>query len=215
MCNQYANTLSYSDYSEGLPKFGLRLVSPKPKDTPNLEPRLSIRPTDKAPIIRAANGGVELKEVRWGLVPHFYKGPLKSWKVLGTNARIETVSQAVTFRRAFRTRRCLVPATHFYEWTGERKNKTKWFFQDIDKPWFMMAGLWDRAETVEGAIESFTVLTMPAGPDVAPYHARQPVVLLPQHCADWLDPAIDVNQVVIPPHPEAFVARQVVMEEAA
>jgi putative SOS response-associated peptidase YedK len=87
---------------------------------PNVEPREHIRPTNHAPIIRPLDPtdpfvGVELVDARWWLVPFFHKKTVKEWKPMCTNARSETVATTAAFREPFKRRRCLVPATHFYE----------------------------------------------------------------------------------------------------
>jgi putative SOS response-associated peptidase YedK len=159
---------------------------------PNLPPRDHIRPTDPAPILRpldasGPHAGVELVEVRWWLVPFFHKGPVKAWKPMCTNARAESVTTTAAFREPFKRRRCLVPATHFFEWTGEKGAKTMWRFTKAGSDLFCFAGLWDRAHTADGLVESFTILTCAPGPDCEPYHNRQPVILERDQWAPWLD----------------------------
>ena len=122
-------------------------------------------------------------------MPWFHKGPVKAKKYLCTNARSETVATTAAFREAFKRRRCLVPASHWFEWTGEKGAKTKWKFTVVDQEWFCFPGLWDRAETADGTVESFTLLTCAPGEDCSPYHNRQPVVLERGAWATWLDRA--------------------------
>jgi putative SOS response-associated peptidase YedK len=100
---------------------------------PNLEPREHIRPTNTAAIIRPLDAGdpgagVEMVHARWWLIPFFQKKGVKDWKPMCTNARAETVATTATFREPFRRRRCLAPATHFFEWTGEKAAKVMWRF---------------------------------------------------------------------------------------
>ena len=109
-----------------------------------------------------------------------------------TNARSETVASTAAFRESFRRRRCLVPADGFYEWTGDKGAKTKHLITAADGAWFCMAGLWDRAETADGPIESFTILTTAAGEDMTAIHDRQPVILDREDWARWLDLKADV-----------------------
>jgi putative SOS response-associated peptidase YedK len=163
---------------------------------PNLEPRDHIRPTDPAPIIRPLDPvdprrGVELSEARWWLIPYFHRGAAKDWKVMCTNARAEGLATTAAFREPYRRRRCLVPATHFFEWTGEKGAKVMWRFRKADAEIFCFAGLWDRARTADGVIESFTIVTCAPGPDCAPYHNRQPVILERDQWGPWLGLAVD------------------------
>ena len=166
MCNDYGNRIPYSEYVDEFSQIKLPLIVPKA--IPNLEPREDIRPTDPAPIIRRVEGGVELAQFRWGLPPARPKAP-----------------PVINFRsegRRFSKGRCLVPASHFFEFTGSKYPKTKWRFTVKGEPWFCFAGLW----TPEGD-GRFTLLTTAPGPDVAPYHDRQPVVLPREDWAAWLD----------------------------
>jgi putative SOS response-associated peptidase YedK len=159
---------------------------------PNIEPREHIRPTDTAPIIRAIDGadpsaGVELVDARWWLVPYYHKGPVKAWKPMCTNARAETIAATGAFKESFRRRRCLVPATHYFEWTGEKGAKTMWKFTKAGSEIFCFPGVWDVAHTEDGRIESFAILTTAAGPDCSPYHDRQPVILEREQWVAWLN----------------------------
>jgi len=162
---------------------------------PNAPPD-QIRPTDRAPVIRPVEGGLELGMLRWGLIPNTWRGPIKAWtaQLRGnplTNARAETVSSNSVFRDAYAARRCLVPATQYYEWTADperpKGKKLMWKFAVAGQPTFAFPGIWDHAETADGPISSFTLLTSAPGPDQAPYHSRQPVILERGQWAEWLD----------------------------
>jgi putative SOS response-associated peptidase YedK len=172
MCNDYGNRIPYSEYVDEFSQIKLPLIIPEGRGIPNLEPREDIRPTDPAPIIRRVEGGVELAQLRWGFPPGRPKVP-----------------PVINFRsegRRFGKGRCLVPASHFFEFTGTKYPKTKWRFTMTGEPWFCFAGLWrETPETEDGA--RFTILTTAPGPDVAPYHDRQVVVLPRADWAAWLD----------------------------
>jgi putative SOS response-associated peptidase YedK len=129
---------------------------------PNLEPRDSIRPTDPAPILLGSPEGAELKQLRWGFAQP-KGGPLINFRSDG---------------RRFPSGRCLVPADGFYEFTGPKAPKSKWLFTATDNELFCIAGF--------VRDERFTMLTMPPGPDIAPYHDRQIVILPRSQWADWL-----------------------------
>jgi putative SOS response-associated peptidase YedK len=168
---------------------------------PNATDLLQIRPTDRAPIIRPAATGLELVMLRWGLIPNTWRGPVKAWmaQLRGnplTNARSEGVATGSAFREAYTSRRCLVPATQYYEWTPDpdrpKGRKLMWKFTVPAQGTFAFPGLWDHAETADGPIDSFTLLTSAPGPDQAPYHNRQPVILERGEWRDWLDPANDM-----------------------
>lgn len=170
MCNDYGNRVPYSAYVEVLGLIGLPVVAPEA--APNLEPRDDIWPTEPAPVLRRQNEGVQIAQVRWGFAPGRPKaGPVINFRSEG--------------RRFASSGRCLVPASHFYEFTGTRSPKAKWKFTKADEDWFCFAGLWRPAEGE--APEAFTLLTTAPGPDVAPIHDRQMVVLERNDWAAWLD----------------------------
>jgi putative SOS response-associated peptidase YedK len=169
MCNDYGNRIPYSAYVEVLGLIGLPVVAPEA--APNLEPRDDIWPTEPAPILRRQGEGVELAQVRWGFAPARPKaGPVINFRSEG---------------RRFAAGRCLVPASHFYEFTGARSPKAKWKFTKADEDWFCFAGLWRPGKA--DAPEAFTLLTTAPGPDVAPIHDRQMVVLERADWTAWLD----------------------------
>lgn len=202
MCNCYRMGASLEDLRRVFEPLDLPLLFPS--GAPNLEPLDNIRPTNAAPILRPRDpanpsGGVELVQARWDLVPWFWRQPVKAKKFLATNCRSETAHTTAAFREAFRRRRCLVPTDGFYEWTGEKGKKTKWRFTAFGAKVFCIAGLWDRAETADGVVESFTMLTSAPGPDMAPFHDRQVVVLRPDQYARWLDLEAPVADLIRPP----------------
>lgn len=119
MCNRYGYLAPVSrlvdEFSQA--KIPLRFAFDA---TPNIAARDPVRPTDSAPVVRAPDpsdpgAAVELIEARLWLVPFFHKGPVKDWKPLCTNARSETVASTPSFREAYRRRRRLVPASHWFE----------------------------------------------------------------------------------------------------
>ena len=191
MCNRFGYLAPVSRLVDEFSQTRLPLVFPSGA-VPNLEPREHIRPTDPVQIVRpldtaAPRAGVELADARWWLVPYFHRKTVKEWKPMCTNARAESTDTTAAFREPFRRRRCLVPATHFFEWTGEKGAKVMWRFTKAGDEIFCFAGLWDRAHTADGTIESFTIITCAPGPDCAPYHSRQPVILERAEWEAWLD----------------------------
>lgn len=175
MCNDYGNRIPYAEYIEAFSQIRLPLVFPTA--APNLEPRDEIWPTESAPVIRLADGAAALNQIPWGMAPSRPKAPVV------INLRSEG--------RGFIRGRCLVPASHYFEFTGTRSPKTRWRFTRVDGAWFCFAGMIGRG--TDG--EAFSLLTVAAGPDVAPIHARQPAILERDAWAGWLDgstPASDV-----------------------
>ena len=84
--------------------------------------------------------------------------------------------------RKFPKDRCLVPASHFYEFTGKKSPKTKWQLTKTDEPWFCFAGLWRRCRK-----GSEPLLTTEPGPDVTSIHDRQMVIFNRSDWSAWLD----------------------------
>jgi putative SOS response-associated peptidase YedK len=203
MCNLYRNLkYGWRVWTEDFSQLKIPLRFPDP--LPNL--REEVRPTNSAAVLRPLDAGdpaagMEAAMLRWDLVPHFWKQPVKAKTFLATNARSETVAKTSAFKAAFARRRCLVPADGFFEWTGEKGAKTRWLFTTADAPWFCFAGLWDHAETADGPVDSFTILTNAAGPDMAAYHDRQPVILPRERRMDWLDLAADPTPLFAPGPP--------------
>ena len=181
MCNLYSEKVNYRQLVDEFSQLKLPIVIPGPEAAPNLPELEQVRPTDVAPIVRAADGGVELAQLKWGFAPARPKAP-----------------PVINFRsegRRFGRGRCLVPASCFFEFTGSKYPKTRWRFTETGQDWLCMAGLWRPAEG--DWPESFTLLTTLPGPDVAPYHDRQVIVLPRQSWAAWLDPESDPGPLLV------------------
>jgi putative SOS response-associated peptidase YedK len=151
--------------------------------------RYNIAPTQEAPVVRATEGGArEVAMLRWGLVPYWAKDLKIGTKMI--NARSETVEEKPSFREAFKRRRCIVPATGFFEWQGDPGHKQPFAITFGDQPLFAFAGLWerwrDRANPDAAPIETYTILTTDSNPAVAAIHDRMPVVLPPSAHDTWL-----------------------------
>lgn len=153
--------------------------------------------------------------MRWGLLP-FWRGgkPLKDtekgkgdgFKLTTFNARTETVASAATFRGAFARRRCLIPASAWYEWTGPVGGKTRHRFARADGQALWFAGIWDHCETPDaGPITSFTILTTPSEGWLTQFHTRAPVIVEPADWAGWLDPSQDVGPLMAAVRPDRFL----------
>ena len=150
-------------------------------------PRYNIAPTQSIPVLRnCETGGRELALMRWGLIPHWNGDPKHAGFV---NARAETAPDKPTFRDPFRFRRCLVPASGFYEWkTVGKKHKQPYFFRKAGGGVFVYAGIWDRWESADGPVDSVAVVTVPANELVRPLHDRMPAIIPEGQFGLWLDP---------------------------
>ncbi|MEO8812147.1 MAG: SOS response-associated peptidase [Caulobacteraceae bacterium] len=182
MCNDYGVDIPFSLFVDAFREAGLALAVPEA--IPNLEPRDEIWPTETAPVIRAAPGGVALDQMRWGLS--------------GSNPKGGPVINMRGEGRSFARGRCLVPASHFYEFTGAKSPKTRWRFVKTGEDWFCIAGLIGEARVDGRPVPAFTMLTVPPGEDVAPLHNRQVVILERRDWAAWLDLAIPAPALLKP-----------------
>lgn len=151
-------------------------------------PRYNIAPTQPVLIARNDLKGVpELRLVRWGLIPSWVRDPAALRAPL-INARAETAAEKPAFRGALRHRRCLIPATGFYEWSGKRSARQPHLIRLKDQDLFALAGLWEDWLGADGSeIETVTILTTAANADMAPIHDRMPVIFTPENFERWLD----------------------------
>ena len=175
-----------------------------------LPARYNIAPTQPIVAIRQAEAGEERELVllRWGLIPGWAKEPAALPLLI--NARAETAAAKPAFRAALRRRRCLVPADGFYEWQRKEGRKQPYHMRRRDGAPFALAGLWERWEGPDGAIDSCALLTTASNALMRPIHDRMPVILDPQSFDLWLDPRMqDVERVqsLLRPYPaEAMIA---------
>lgn len=154
---------------------------------PDIQPRYNIAPTQQVPIVREnAQGERELVQVRWGLVPRSARDPSIGSRMI--NARAETIATNGAFRHAFARRRCLVPATGFYEWRRTSKGKTPMHIGMRDGRPFGLAGLYERWLSPHGeVIDSCTIVTTDACDSLRSIHDRMPVIVPSGDYARWLD----------------------------
>lgn len=165
---------------------------------PELIPRYNIAPAQPVTTIvndKNSNRRV-LKMFRWGLIPSWAKDTKIGSKLI--NARSETVADRPSFRLAFRNRRCLIPATGFYEWKRyEGKNQPHFIAIRDNKP-FAFAGLWEHWEGRDTKIDTCTILTTEPNDVVRHIHHRMPVILKTDDYDLWLDPANTKKEVLLP-----------------
>jgi putative SOS response-associated peptidase YedK len=154
---------------------------------PHLEPRYNIAPMQNIAVVRLSAAGRRIASLRWGLIPSWAADPAIGNKLL--NARSETVTLKPSFRAAFKQRRCLIPASGFYEWvkvSGSRKQP--YFIRPREGGLFALAGLWEQWRQPQGeAIETFTILTTEANEIMRPLHDRMPVILGREAEDVWLN----------------------------
>ncbi len=150
-------------------------------------PRYNVAPTQPVMIVRnALNGSREPVLVRWGLIPSWVKDPGDFTTLI--NARGETAAAKPSFRAALRHKRCLVPATGFYEWTGKPGSKQPHHIYRRDGQIIAFGGLWEHWMGPDGSeIETMAILTTAANRDMTGLHDRMPLILEPDQFEAWLD----------------------------
>jgi len=154
-------------------------------DEPSL--RYNVAPQTRAWVARTTREGArELTPLLWGLVPWFAEDPKKAVKPI--NARCETVGSRPMFRELIARRRCVVPVDGFYEWQKTSGGRLPYYIRMADDAPMLLAGLWDRWRRDDAEpIESFTILTTPSNPMIAPLHDRMPAIVDRADLERWLD----------------------------
>lgn len=155
-------------------------------EAPQLEPRYNVTPGQPVAVIRNQADHNRIDLLKWGLVPGWSKEPGIGSHLI--NAGCETVYEKPAFRHAIKYRRCIIPASGFYEWeqSGEHR-KQPWFFRMADQSPMCLAGLWESWKAPDGnELETFAIMTTTANKLVAPVHDRMPVILHPDTFTLWL-----------------------------
>ena len=167
--------------------------------TPAVKKRFNIAPTQEAPVVRAGRDGErEIALLRWGLVPPWAKDIKVGTQMI--NARAETVAGKPAFRSAVQKRRCIVPATGFFEWQGAPGRKQPFAITVPGSPVFAFAGLWESWRPREGPpVETFTIVTTEANEPVARIHDRMPVILPMDAVDTWLSGPADAALALLEP----------------
>src|SRR3954447_23306361 len=170
MCGRYAAACSVDDIASA---FGIREDD---RGDP-LEPDWNIAPTKVVPAVVAREGRRVLVRLRWGLVPAWAKDPGDAARMI--NARLETAATKPAFRDALRSRRCLLPADGWYEWTAvPGGGRQPYFLAPPDGGLLAFAGLWEVWWDAEGRpLRSVAIVTGPAPEDLRTVHDRAPVVV--------------------------------------
>jgi len=199
MCNEAARRIELHQLREDWSQIKIPLRFPE--GFPNMAPLDSIKITDPSVIIRAAAdapGETEMVTRRWSWPAPTGK-PVYNYRSDG---------------REFGSGRCLIPIDGFYEFTDppaedgapKKRPKSKWEFKMRGLDWFCVAGLWRNDPKVG---EAWTMLTTEPGPDIAPYHNRQIVLLGPADYARWLDPSVPARELCKPLPAGTLEVRQV------
>ena len=180
MCGRMAITLPHEAMAQ---LFG----AVPDNDLPEV-PNYNVCPTTQVATVHSDGDTRRLRAMRWGFLPHWYKTP--SDGPLLINARAETIAEKPAFKAAARERRCIVPASGFYEWTKDPDgNRLPWYITRADGAPMALAGIWQDWERGEERLRTFAIVTTAANETMARIHHRMPVILEPEDWALWLGEA--------------------------
>ena len=171
----------------------------------NLIPRYNAAPGQALPIIIRKRKN-ELHFMKWGLIPHWANNPKIGYKMI--NARSETLFQKPSFKIPIQKQRCLIPASGFYEWQKQGKEKIPYYIHLKNRPLFSFAGIYDIWKDKDGKeIKTYSIITTEANKLIQNIHPRMPVILEKDSENDWLNESFNVNNIpdIIKPFPESDI----------
>ena len=152
--------------------------------------RYNIAPTQSVPFVHAENEGVNVSDGQWWLIPVWAK---EQPKYPTFNARSETAHEKNSFKASFKSKRCLIPADGYYEWTkGEDGGKDPHFIHLPEHKPFLFAGLWAYNSHMD--LKSCTILTAPADNAIKHIHDRMPIILQEEKHDVWLSKETEVDE---------------------
>ncbi len=167
------------------------------ESAPTCQARYNIAPSQTILAILSRDQHRETDSFRWGLIPFWAKDERIGYKTI--NARAETVAFKPAYRAAFKYRRCLIPASGFYEWKTEPEGKQPYCLRPKNAPLFAFAGLYEHWEDKTGnTIDSCTIIVGAANSDVLPIHDRMPIIIDPLDYDAWLDPDTQDSEALKP-----------------
>lgn len=196
MCGRYTYKFTWRQIHEQLTAFDLALADAALQcaDPP---PRYNVAPTTDVPVLRAIKDKThvfETAQMRWWLVPSWSKEPSTKYPMF--NARSEDAAKKPSFRGPFRYKRCIIPASGFYEWKklGDKK-KQPYYITRADGQVLYLAGLWD---CWRDELESCAILTTSPNAEMGELHNRMPCILEPENLWQWCDPTQQDAEAVQP-----------------
>ncbi len=165
-----------------------RLFEGLPSNDVPVGPRYNICPTDTVGVVTSEDGARRYRAMRWGFLPHWYKSETQGPLLI--NARSETIAEKPAFRAACRARRCLIPATGFYEWTKDDEGKRlPWYIHAKDDTPLAFAGVWQDWGPEDARAPTCAIVTCAAGPEMSAIHHREPVTIAQKDWPLWLGEA--------------------------
>lgn len=176
MCGRFAVTLPNDAMAQ--------LFDAQPANNLPDVPNFNVCPTTQIHVVRGSEAGRRLLPMRWGFLPHWYKTPTDGPLLI--NARAETIAEKPAFRAACRTRRCIMVASGFYEWTRtEDKQRLPWYITRTDGAPIAFASVWQEWGH-DDPQPTCAVVTTAANTGMSAIHHRMPLILEPDQWALWL-----------------------------
>jgi putative SOS response-associated peptidase YedK len=156
-------------------------------------PRYNLTPGQAVAVVRERDGQRRLDALHWGLIPFWAKDASIGRRLI--NARLDSVAEKPAFREAWARRRCLIPASGFYEWSEARGGRKRpHFIRPIGEPLLALAGLWERWRTPSGEkLETCVIVTTDASAQLKAVHDRMPLLIPRDAHALWLDSRTGVD----------------------
>jgi putative SOS response-associated peptidase YedK len=175
-----------------------------------VEPRYNLTPGRAVAAVRERDGQRRLDALQWGLIPFWAKDATIGRKLV--NARLDTLAAKPAYREAWHRRRCLIPASGFYEWSEPKDGRKRpYFIGPAAEPLLAIAGLWERWRAPTGEkLETCVIVTTDANAQLASIHDRMPLLIPRDAHALWLDPSSSVDDVLkLAERPPALEVRPV------
>jgi putative SOS response-associated peptidase YedK len=192
MCGRFTRNYTWAEIAALY-----RLTAP----TSNVQPNFNVCPTDQVDVVVRGGDERSLIPMRWGLVPGWWKEPLKEMRVATFNARSDTVATKPMFRESFHKRRCLMPVSGYYEWLGTPAGKQPFYFTRADGQTMTIAAIqdaWTNPETGERS-RSCAMVIGEANKFVSEFHDRMPIILEAQNFEQWERGSVDEATALMKP----------------
>lgn len=197
MCGRFAITLP--------PDAMAQLFDARPDNDLPPVPNYNVCPTNAVHVVRAGQGARRLVSMRWGFLPHWYKTPTDGPLLI--NARAETLAEKPAFRAACRERRCLIPASGFYEWVKDAQgNRLPFYIHPTETDVLAFAGVWQDWEQGGATQRTCAIVTCAANQSLSAIHHRMPVIVAQQDWAMWLGEAGHGAATLMKPAPDESLA---------
>ncbi len=192
MCGRYTREYTWEQVGDAMPSADIMFPKHEPK------PAYNIAPTQPGWVIAEQGDGLAAVEMKWGLLPSWAKDAKLAYSTI--NARIETVAVKPAFRAAWKSRRCIVPASGYYEWPVIDGVKRPHYIHRSDAPVLLFGGLWEQRD--DGQLLTYSIVTKDADPSIADLHDRMPLILDPGTVIDWIEGDTDTAMAVAHAAPE-------------